>query len=155
MHLKHLHNVGTRLYCRQTFLSLGFQCRDDVSEVKQTFLGLKRADIAACTAGSQPLSGHGPAATTALPHGFGSMDTTVSYSDKPGRHILQEFLRKVLKLAANRSHDLCSRLDLEDANREDIETQVQPHAHCLLLLLAMLFCSSVSVHPCLVSVHLL
>ena len=73
------------------------------------------------------------------------MDTTVSYSDKPGRHILQEFLRKVLKLAANRSHDLCGRLDLEDANREEIETQVQAHAHC----------RSVSVHPCVVSVHLL
>lgn len=100
------------------------------------------------------LSGHGPAAGTALPKGFGSMDTTVSYSDKPGRHILQEFLRKVLKLAANRSHDLCGRLDLEDANREEIETQVQAHAHCLLLL-AMLCCSSVSVHICLFSAHLL
>lgn len=73
--------------------------------------------------GSQALSGHGPA-STALPNGFGSIDTGVSYSDKPGRHILQEFLRKVLKLAANRSHDLCGRLDVEDANREEIETQV-------------------------------
>lgn len=99
------------------------------------------------------LSGHGPAAGTALPNGFGSMDTTVSYSDKPGRHIVQEFLRKVLKLAANRSHDLCGRLDLEDANREEIETQVH-HTHCLLLL-AMLCCTSVSDHFCLVSVHLL
>jgi len=98
------------------------------------------------------LSGHGPVAGTALPNGFGSMDTTASYSDKPGRHILQEFLRKVLKLAANRSHDLCGRLDLEDANREEIETQVQAH---LLLLLAMLCCSSLSVHPCLFSAHLL
>lgn len=106
------------------------------------------------TAGSQALLGHGAAASTALPHGFGSMDTAVSYSDKPGRHILQEFLRKVLKLAANRSHDLCGRLDLEDANGEEIETQVQAHAHCLLLL-AMLCCSPQSVHPCLVSVHLL
>lgn len=59
-----------------------------------------------------------------LPKGFGSMDSTVSYADKPGRHILQEFLRKVLKLSANRLHDLCSRLDIEDANREEIETQV-------------------------------
>ncbi|KAL0037539.1 hypothetical protein WJX77_001507 [Trebouxia sp. C0004] len=71
-----------------------------------------------------PLSGYGPAASTALPNGFCSMDTTGSYSDKPGRHILQEFLRKVLKLAANRSHDLCGRLDLENGNREEIETQV-------------------------------
>ena len=52
------------------------------------------------------------------------MDTTGSCSDRPGRHILQEFLRKVLRLAANRLHDLCSRLDLEDVNREEIETQV-------------------------------
>jgi len=99
------------------------------------------------TAGSQVLSGNGPAASTALPNSFGSMDTTVSYTDKPGRHILQEFLRKVLKLAANRSHDLCGRLDLEDANREEIETQVQAPAHGLLLL-AMLsrssICSSLS-----------
>ena len=101
------------------------------------------------------LSGHGPAAGTALPNGFGSMDTTVSYSDKPGRHILQEFLRKVLKLAANRSHDLCGRLDLEDANREEIETQVQAHAHPLLLLLAMLICNPISDHPCLISAYLL
>ena len=33
-HLKHLHNVETRFYCPQTFLSLDFQCRDDVSELK-------------------------------------------------------------------------------------------------------------------------
>ena len=35
--LQHLRNVETRLYCPQAFLSLDFQCRDDVSEVKQTF----------------------------------------------------------------------------------------------------------------------
>ncbi len=35
--LKHLHNVETRFYCPQTFLYLDFQCRDDVSELKQTF----------------------------------------------------------------------------------------------------------------------
>jgi len=35
--LKHLHNVETHLYCPQTFLYLDFQCRDDVSEWKQTF----------------------------------------------------------------------------------------------------------------------
>ena len=52
------------------------------------------------------------------------MDTTVSISDKSGRHILQDFLRKVLRLAASRLHDLCGRLDLQDANREEIETQV-------------------------------
>ncbi len=32
--LKHLHNVETRFYCPQMFLSLDFQCRDDVSELK-------------------------------------------------------------------------------------------------------------------------
>ncbi len=32
--LKHLHNVETRFYCPQTFLRLGCQCRDDVSELK-------------------------------------------------------------------------------------------------------------------------
>lgn len=53
------------------------------------------------------------------------MDSTVSVSDKSGRHILQDFLRKVLRLAANRLHDLCGRLDLQDANREEIETQVR------------------------------
>lgn len=66
----------------------------------------------------QPLSG-------TLPTGFGSMDSTVSVSDKSGRHILQDFLRKALRLAANRLHDLCGRLDLQDANREEIETQVR------------------------------
>ena len=53
------------------------------------------------------------------------MDSIVSCSDKFGRHILQDFLRKVLRLAANRLHDLCGRLDLQDANREEIETQVR------------------------------
>ena len=37
MHLKHLYNVETRFHCPQTFLSLDLQCRDDVSERKQTF----------------------------------------------------------------------------------------------------------------------
>ena len=32
-HLQHL-NVTTRFYCPQAFLSLGFQCKDDVSELK-------------------------------------------------------------------------------------------------------------------------
>ncbi len=35
-HVKHLH-VEKRLYCPQTFLSLNFQCRDDVSELRQMF----------------------------------------------------------------------------------------------------------------------
>ena len=35
--LNHIYNVETRFYCPQTFLCLDFQCRDDVSEVKQTF----------------------------------------------------------------------------------------------------------------------
>ena len=33
-HPNHLHNVSTRFHCPQTFLSLDFQCRDDVSESK-------------------------------------------------------------------------------------------------------------------------
>ena len=33
-YLKHHHNVETRFYCPQAFLSLDFQCRDDVSELK-------------------------------------------------------------------------------------------------------------------------
>ncbi len=32
--LKHLHSVETRFYCPQAFLSLDFQCRDDVFELK-------------------------------------------------------------------------------------------------------------------------
>ena len=32
--LKHLHNVEMRFHCPQAFLSLDFQCRDDVSELK-------------------------------------------------------------------------------------------------------------------------
>ncbi len=32
--LKHVHNVETRFYCPQAFLSLDFQYRDDVSELK-------------------------------------------------------------------------------------------------------------------------
>ncbi len=32
--LKHLPNVETHFYCHQAILSLGFQCRDDVSEIK-------------------------------------------------------------------------------------------------------------------------
>ncbi len=35
--LKHLHNVETRYYCSQTFLSLDYQCRDDISETKYMF----------------------------------------------------------------------------------------------------------------------
>jgi len=34
--LEHLRNVEKRFYCPQTFLSLTFQCRDDVCELKQT-----------------------------------------------------------------------------------------------------------------------
>ena len=41
--LKHLHNVEMHCYCPQMFLSLNFQCRDDVSEFKLAVLGLKRA----------------------------------------------------------------------------------------------------------------
>jgi len=37
IYLKHLLKVRTRFYCPQAFLSLDFQCRDDVSELKQTF----------------------------------------------------------------------------------------------------------------------
>jgi len=35
--LKHLHNVETRFYCSQTFLSLDFQCKDDISECYRRF----------------------------------------------------------------------------------------------------------------------
>ncbi len=31
--LKHLPNVETRFYCPQAFLSLDFQCRDDIFEL--------------------------------------------------------------------------------------------------------------------------
>lgn len=68
------------------------------------------------------------------------MDSTVPVSDKSGRHILQDFLRKVLRLAANRLHDLCGRLDLQDASREEIETQVctpvfdRPGHMCMLVV---------------------
>ncbi len=34
---KHLHNVERCLCCPQTCLSLGFQCRDEVFELKQMF----------------------------------------------------------------------------------------------------------------------
>jgi hypothetical protein len=36
-HLKHLPSVETRIYCPQAFLSLDFQCRDDVSELNRRF----------------------------------------------------------------------------------------------------------------------
>ena len=52
------------------------------------------------------------------------MDSTASYTDKPCRHIIQEFLRKVLRLAANRLHDLCSRLEIEDAHQDEVKTHV-------------------------------
>ncbi len=32
--LTHLSTVETRFYCPQAFLSLDFQCRDDISELK-------------------------------------------------------------------------------------------------------------------------
>jgi len=32
--LKHFHSVETGFYCPQAFLSLDFQCRDDVFESK-------------------------------------------------------------------------------------------------------------------------
>ena len=34
---KDLYTVETRFYCPQTFLSLHFQCRDDISDLKQMF----------------------------------------------------------------------------------------------------------------------
>jgi hypothetical protein len=42
-YLKHLPNVKTRFYCPQAFLSLDFQCKDDVSEFTIDVSGLKRA----------------------------------------------------------------------------------------------------------------
>jgi len=42
--LKHLHNVETCFYCPQTFLSLDFQCRDAISELKQMFRGCQELD---------------------------------------------------------------------------------------------------------------
>ena len=38
---KHLHNVETRVYCPQMFLSFEFQCRDGVSELYYTFWDCK------------------------------------------------------------------------------------------------------------------
>jgi len=35
--LNNLHNVETRFYYAQTFLSSDLQCRDDVSALKYTF----------------------------------------------------------------------------------------------------------------------
>jgi len=35
--LKHLHNVETHFQCPRTFLSLGFQCTDEVFEVNRCF----------------------------------------------------------------------------------------------------------------------
>ena len=37
-YVKHLHNVETSLYRPQTFLSLDFQCRDDISELDRRFV---------------------------------------------------------------------------------------------------------------------
>ena len=34
--LKHFPNVEPRFYCPQAFLSLDFQCKDEISELKQT-----------------------------------------------------------------------------------------------------------------------
>ena len=44
---KHLHNVEMRFYRPQTFLSSDFQCRDDVSELKQRFQDCK--ELARCS----------------------------------------------------------------------------------------------------------
>ena len=38
---EHLHNVETPFYCPQTLLNLTFQCRDDISEIKQTLWDCK------------------------------------------------------------------------------------------------------------------
>ena len=45
--LKHLHNVELHSYCHQAFLSLDVQCRDDISELKQTFWEQKEHGCAA------------------------------------------------------------------------------------------------------------
>lgn len=77
-----------------------------------------------CT-GSKAPAGYYPPPTTDLPRSCGFLQQPgPAVGDRPGRCILQEFLRKALKLAASRVHDLCSRLDLEDANPQEIETQV-------------------------------
>ena len=46
--VKHLHNVETHFYCPQTFLSLEFRCKDDVSGLKIDVSGLRRALCCHC-----------------------------------------------------------------------------------------------------------
>lgn len=58
-----------------------------------------------------------------LPQAFGS---PTEHLDRPGRAVIADFLRKVLKLGLLRMADLCDRMDFDPLDRQDILTQASP-----------------------------
>lgn len=57
-----------------------------------------------------------------LPAAFGAPS---EHLERPGRAVIADFLRKVLKLGLLRLADLCERMEFEPLDRQDILTQVQ------------------------------
>lgn len=86
-------------------------------------------------AGAKAPAGYHAPPTGSLPQSCAFLQQAGLNAEKPGHCILQEFLRKALRLAANRVHDLCNRIDIEDAHRQETETQVgmqsEYHKHYL------------------------
>ena len=78
---------------------------------------------------------------TVLPHSYGPNEAPAAslqpgVPEKPGRALVHEFLKKVLKLSLIRLLDLSDRLDFEPADRMDIVTQVSSKLsgkHCMQL----------------------
>ena len=70
-----------------------------------------------------------PVPGTVLPHSYGLNEAPAASQQSgvpevPGRALVHEFLKKVLKLSLIRLLDLSDRLDFEPADRMDIVTQV-------------------------------
>lgn len=80
-------------------------------------------------AGAKAPAGYHAPPTSSLPQSCAFLQQAGPNTEKPGHCILQEFLRKALRLAINRVHDLCNRLDIEDAHRQETETQVYLPIH--------------------------
>lgn len=56
-----------------------------------------------------------------LPNAFGSPSKNL---DRPGRAVVADFLRKVLKLGLLRLEDLCERIEFKPMSKKDVLTQV-------------------------------
>ena len=66
-----------------------------------------------------------------LPPAFSTGGHDVSVSrDKPGRAVLADFLKRLLRLSALRLADLCERMDFSPHDQGDILTQVKPCLAC-------------------------